>query len=72
MLLTSRNSDMIPSKLAHKVDASLSGRKKVPRAKPIFLKKEVEWGKNPQNCMLVYLFMGGGEGVASTVPNISI
>ena len=52
---------MIPSKLTLKVDASLNGLKKVPRAKPRFLKKEVESRKNPQSCLLV-CFGGGGAG----------
>ena len=52
---------MIPSKLTLKVDASLNGLKKVPRAKPTFLKKEVESRKNPQSCLLV-CFGGGGAG----------
>ena len=38
-LLALRNSDVIPSKLALKVDDSLSGLKNVPPAKPTFLKK---------------------------------
>lgn len=38
-LLTLRNSDVIPSKLALKVADSLSGLKNVPPAKPTFLKK---------------------------------
>ena len=45
---------MISSKLALKVDDSLSGLKNVPPAKPTFLKKKVEGGK--KTLKVVWLF----------------